>query len=305
MSRKNIDKNKYKHLKPDNDAGKDGQEEGPKKRPLEARAAIFVVRVACVLFFLGYLAGTARGGYTWTWMTYVRSQPVSASVEKAEKYLVRTNQPQKLTQWLAPTKPSEYDETIKALEKYTPAMSPETFFMYSLWMSREGKQDAARMWWMMGNFRLRFDLLRCGGRNVIDTANAFMERFAGKHYDELFKEPGARVKAMREVLDFDAKHPAHNDPTNMCDLVWRTLGMDTHLYVPLASFQWASVRARLRQSTEHYLAEQEPGIVETQKRLEKTIEQGAREEDAAPEKESPEKEKPGEKKSGEGDGGGK
>jgi hypothetical protein len=293
MSRKNLNKNKYKT--PEERAREGLPPEGEKKKSFEWRAAKLLLRTAAAIVFMGYVMITSYGGYRWVWMSWARAQPVDAAVVMADKYLNKKNEPQKLTEWLSARAPKDYDETIKLLTVYTPKMSAETFFIFAGWMIAENREDDARFWWMLANFRLRFDVVRCGGAKVVDKVNEFMKIYAGRQYDKLFgDQPKKLDEAMRRVLDFDAKYPAHNDPYNMCRLAWQSLEGDTSHYKPLPEYQWAEIRARLRRSSELHLVQQaHPDLVKSQERLEKALDpDNAVTTNPAPEKTVPEKTAP-------------
>lgn len=223
------------------------------KESWEKRSVRFVLKTAGVLLFLAYLILT--GGSAWTWMKakWVRLQPVEAAAAVAENYLRRKPDPEKLATWIKLRPLTETDTLIKELDSYAAEMPPAAFFAYSKKLSAMGRMDEALFWSQYARFRLRFDTLRCGSREAIDTMANILDQLPDRRLQAfLDSRPELEPQSLRQVLDYDEKHPARNDPADLCKTLNR---MSRENITPPPSEEWDSIRKNFRFAAEVHLQE--------------------------------------------------
>lgn len=170
---------------------------------------------AAFLFYFGLTTSL-----TWTWFQtkYVRLYPVEKAAELAQEKLLGPNpDPESLRSWIAMRPSSDGAALMKLLDQYIEWMSGMTFVVYGSWMTDQGKMDEAVFWRQYARFRIRYDALRCGSHDapalVTEILNQFPQPAIKAHIQE---HPELQSKILRQVLDFDAKHPPLNDPTEFC-----------------------------------------------------------------------------------------
>lgn len=216
-------------------------------KSIEFRILWWMLRAAGVMAFLGYLVVSLAGTFTWAQIMSTRAQAFSRGAEIAAEQGAAAAE-----RWIF-YRPG--DESQKIIETFAPLsgpMSPAVFLNFSDRAFHMGDMDRAKFWNMMARFRLRYDLMRCGMPEAVEKAEKFLRAFAvagGGGVAEIAEDEQARYA--REVLDFDAKYPAENDPEVFCGLMRQT-GAAGLAAMPRE--KWEAVRLSLRRVTEEGLA---------------------------------------------------
>ncbi|MBU6474345.1 MAG: hypothetical protein KGQ70_00130, partial [Alphaproteobacteria bacterium] len=112
-----------------------------------------------------------------------------------------------------------------------------------------GRPKEALFWLQLGRFRLRYDLLRCGGTPG-DARNfdALLSAAPSPQIDAFLRAHPAEMKgSLRRVLAFDAQYPAANDPARFCKIA-------VPGGTPASRDEWPLYRAALRRQTEEFIA---------------------------------------------------
>lgn len=214
----------------------------------EKRSLRFVLKAAGVLFFLAYVAITAGGAWTWGQMKWIRTYPVTTVTDIAEKYLHQQSAPEKLTLWISLRESKDLDFIIEKLEPYAGEMASSAFFVYTQRMTALGKIEDAVFWTQYARFRSRFDALRCGSPNAVKLMTKLMDAVPNdKVQGMLDQTPKLMEKSIRAVLAFDRKHPAQNDPSDICKTLQRIEGVESPR---LPKEEWETVRHTLHVATE-------------------------------------------------------
>lgn len=256
MSRKNLNKKKYQSAagNPDGTNPSGGGDATPaQERSWELKSVFFVFRAAGALFFVAYLLMTVYASYAWVWIKWAQHYPVTHVVKAADTYLNKEGDPPKLLKWMSARPAHEHDDIIRLLDVYTPKMDANAFFLFSKWARAERKMDDARFWWMMGNFRMRFDLIRCGG-DAVKFMGDLMEESSAEQEAYLFRgDADLKKKTLQRVLDYDAKHPARNNPTYLCQALWRLHQNDIKGLAIMPVYTWADTRAMMRANAMRFI----------------------------------------------------
>jgi len=233
------------------------------------RSARFVLRLVGVLLFLGYLGMTGSSALQWAKTKWVRAQPLSNVTKVADEYLNmedrkdRANKPAKVYEWVALRPERETPEIIRLLEPYTPRLSSLQFLLYSARLQHIGLNDQALFYWQFTRYRARYDALRCGSVKAVDNLSVLINFFPHPDFPDAGSENSdAVIKSIDDVLAFDAKYPALNNPDDTCDIL-RSLESGNFKTVPRTS--WADIRFSLRLLTEYRLREMKKELAPPQK----------------------------------------
>ncbi|TAL38614.1 MAG: hypothetical protein EPN97_03710 [Alphaproteobacteria bacterium] len=180
---------------------------------------LFKFFIACAFILYAGMGSSL----TWTWLQtkYVRMQPPERAVDIAKKELLKPDgDPEILRAWLAMRPSSDGAALRQLLEPYVEWMSGATFVVYSTWMVDQGKMEEAAFWRQYALFRTRYDALRCGSADAPKLITKIMKDFPQHSINEYMQaHPELHTKILRQVLDFDAKHPPLNDPTKFCKAI--------------------------------------------------------------------------------------
>lgn len=224
-----------------------------------SRSARFVLRLMGVLLFLGYLGMTSTSSLNWFKIKWVRAQPLSNVTKVADEYLNmedrkdRINKPAKVYEWVSLRPERETPEIIRLLEPYTARLSTLQFLLYSARLQHLGHNDESLFYWQFTRYRARYDALRCGSVKAVDNLSALINFFPHPDFPDAGSENSDDViKSIENVLAFDAKYPALNNPDDTCDIL-RSLEGGNFRTVPRE--RWADIRFSLRMLTEYRLQE--------------------------------------------------
>lgn len=163
------------------------------------------------------------------------------------------NEPGKVTKWVRLRPLSETESIVKILTPETGSLDAGVFFEMSRRHLLQKRTEESLFWSQFARYRLRYDLLRCGAPEAIESFDRLLGLFASPVLREfLEKNPDGVKKSLRQVLDFDEKYPASNDPSPICEMARKMEGSRAPMLPPET---WESVRRNLRFVTEGALKE--------------------------------------------------
>jgi hypothetical protein len=169
------------------------------------------------------------------------------------KKAVDENRSNDVTLWVRLRTPAETEAITAIIMPESGMLGPDIFFELSRRQIQEGHMEQALFWSQLGRYRLRYDTLRCGGedsKKIFDTILTLAT--SPKINDLLAQHPELVKKSIQQVMDFDAKYPAQNNPSFTCiifDKVTKSAAP------PVPREQWAQIHKKLRDVTEQALKE--------------------------------------------------
>ncbi len=221
------------------------------KQSWEFRSLKFVFRMIAVLFFIAYLFGTFPSAWNWAKMKWVRFDDIAKVTEVAESALAKNN-PGEVTEWVTFRHKLEREEIISLLEPYTDRLGAAIFFAYSSWSLEAGNEERAVFWRQFGRYRMHYDALRCGLGDGPKDIQGLLQLFPDKRIQALIeKNPGLVRQSIMQVLDYDARHPARNNPVDTCKLLLKINNLEEDVTVDQR--EWQGIRHMLRIMTEESL----------------------------------------------------
>lgn len=217
------------------------------KSSWEYRSGKFVLRVVAALFFLSYLFAAAPMAWTWSWAVYYKNQPPSALGPLLEESIVAPNQSELLT-WVKLRPPEERAVIMEKLEPHTALLDPFLFLTYSQWSVEVLEAEDIVFWHMYARYRLRYDALRCGAPDSVMNMKGLLQLMPHGYIDAILERwPHLLKPALQRVLDYDAKFPAANNPSRICEVIYNIEGRN---YKMVPEKYWAAIRHTLRAQTE-------------------------------------------------------
>jgi hypothetical protein len=149
--------------------------------------------------------------------------------------------------WLNARPLEETDKLVQMITPKSAVLDFSTFFEIFRRELRLGRPEEALFWLQLGRFRVRYDILRCGADpDKVKNIDQILNVMPSQTIDTLLEEhPEDLKKSLQQVLDFDAKYPAHDNPVRIC----KAIG----ILLPAAEDQWEGYRRVLRRSAEKFL----------------------------------------------------
>lgn len=220
------------------------------KASWEYRSGKFVLRIVAALFFFSYLAATMPSAWAWAWASYYKNQPPSQIDALIEKH-VNTSDQSKIMGWIQ-LRPAEERASIQEkLLAHSPVLDSYAFLIFSDWALEKRELQDAIFWNFMGRYRLRYDALRCGTPNAVENIKGLAELLSYDVFEKILTQhPGLVPVMIKRVLDYDANHPAENDPTGICNFIYN---LEKGNFVMVRREEWPPVRHTLRAVTEYNL----------------------------------------------------
>lgn len=222
----------------------------------EIRSVKFVLRAAAALLFIAYLFIVSPAALTWVRKEWVLRQPLETLSRVAEESIAQ-DAPKKLLQWISLRPEAEREEIIKRLEPYTGKISSYIFLNFSNWAMQAGRPEEAVFWRQYGLYRLRYDALRCGAPNSVENMTGLLVLISRSRVQGyLNQHPDIVEKSVRDVLAYDERHPAENNPTDTCYILQK-IESGQYVYETVDREKWPGIRLGLRASTEYELEKAE------------------------------------------------
>lgn len=211
-----------------------------------------------VLNFLLYslLLCYAFVGISAAWTLYkkeINSRQSLSDLTGVIQTALEEGRPSDVTAWVHLRPQDETAALIDAISPQSGQLDPYVFFELSARQMRLGHEEDAFFWHQLGRYRMRYDVLRCGAPDGVEVLDRFLALFpSDKFQDTLQKRPELLKKSIRQVLDFDAKYPAENDPASFCAAIDKLAKSNV---LPATRQQWDGIRGMLRSVSEKSLKE--------------------------------------------------
>jgi len=189
------------------------------KTTWEYKSLKFVFKIIGIILLVSYLYATVPTAYDWTQIKYTQSQSLEDLPALAEKYIAE-NRADKLQDWIAMRDKKDILQIIETLEPYVGQMESTTFLIYARRLAALNKKADAVFWYQFTLYRLRFDAIRCGTTDAIPVISQIATIAMNSDVEKALATDDTTLPFMIErVLEFDAEHPAENDPQRICKLV--------------------------------------------------------------------------------------
>lgn len=203
-----------------------------------------------LVMFIVYIIAGCQASWTLFKSALINLQDVTALHSIIEKN-IRKDRIKSITEWVHRRPLSETETLIDIATPKSGYLESSIFFEFSNRLLRQGKTRDALFWAQLGRYRMRYDALRCGSLNSPEFFDKILSHFVHYKLIALMKlNPEIVKESVRQVLDFDAKYPARNNPTSICN-VFNKLKRNG---APLASKdQWERIHRNLRMVTESFL----------------------------------------------------
>jgi len=218
-------------------------------KSLEFRLTRLFLRALLMIGFLVYMGTNAAGAWTWLQVKWVQSQNLS-QLERVAQRGIDEDDTEWAEKWISFRPLSESADVMRRAEPFSGHFSPFLFFNFARRAAALGDDEQKRFWIMYARYRLRYDVVRCGARDDIDSVTLLLE-IAQDLDQKFFADPprDEAIRLARRVLDFDARNPAVNDPQKLCRLLKR-MSNDQLTYVPIPKEKWPQARFDLRFGTD-------------------------------------------------------
>jgi len=156
-----------------------------------------------------------------------------------------------VVEWMRFRPLSDTEAMVAMITPEAARLPPTVFFEIARRHVSLKNGEEGLFWLQLGRFRLRYDVLRCGAQDsVIPMEKAMLAMTPPALTSLLHDKPDLLKKSIRRVLEFDAKHPAANDPQWICKTVE---GIERVEIAPPPPASWEKTRNTLRQSAEEFL----------------------------------------------------
>ncbi len=147
---------------------------------------------------------------------------------------------------------SETAQIIEIIEPYASDINPMLFFEIAFRLVWQGQNDDALFWYMLGKYRFRYDMLRCGAKDSIENLNQFLADFQSEESELLLEIGDVKIKqAIKKVLAFDKKYPPRNAIDYACTLA-EAFEKDNKI-TPLSESDWPHVHDALVRSAQEFV----------------------------------------------------
>lgn len=218
----------------------------------EFRASKLILRIAAAIFFVSYLCLSLPLAWQWGWSAYYKSQSLHQLDSLIRQYANSEDQSELLS-WINLRPEHEHEEIQSKLEPHAATLDPFIFLLFSQWAADRLDIEKTVFWHFYARYRVRFDALRCGAPDSVKNLDGIMALMPEKHITATVQRwPHLIPLSIRDVLDYDAEHPARNNPARICRIVYEIEGNNFKMVRPE---NWAQVRHLLRARTELSLKE--------------------------------------------------
>lgn len=219
--------------------------------PWMLRPVYFVLRFFIAAFFIFYVMFGVFSTIHWAKGELNKRQDVSRLADVISRH-VQEGTPEEVVDWVRFRPLNETSEIINIITPESAVLDFRLFFELATRQLRLGNTEDSLFWTQLGRYRLRYDLERCGVPDSLEWFGKFLvlsESPAIK--DLLAQRPELVKKSVKQVLDFDKKYPAHNNPQTLCTSLQKLSKDKEVLTVPMS--EWEKVRHHLQRNTEKFL----------------------------------------------------
>lgn len=223
----------------------------------EYKTIAFLLRMFVALCVIVYLGITSSFVWPWLQATYARSQPAEQFEELVER-AIKTDDFKWAYRWLQSRPRAEAPQHAQVVESHISDIPPVFLSVLAHASRADNNADQTRFWLMYTQYRMRFDLIRCGRSELIERYGNMQLAINTLHGQpdelaEVNRDPKQMATLLQKVLDYDAQHPARNTPTLVCKNMAPLLQGQGVTILPQES--WANIRHTLRLTTEYAISE--------------------------------------------------
>ncbi len=227
----------------------------------EYKSIAFLLRAVVALIVIAYIALTAPFIWPWAQSAYARLQPPQA-FEALLDTAIKTDNYAWADRWLKSRPRSETPVHVAVLERNIESIPALLIWPLAQNARQKGDAEDIRFWLMYTQYRLRFDVIRCGIADLekdVSNFNALTALLHGPDGEmaEVGNDPQKMAALLQKILDYDAQHPARNSPLYTCSLLGRLRQGSTIAILPQEG--WATIRHTLRAVTEMAIASMKAG----------------------------------------------
>jgi hypothetical protein len=206
----------------------------------------FVLRFFLSVLMVGYVLIGLSSSWTLYQTEMNRRQNISA-LGAVIQTAIEEGRPGDVFTWVHLRPLSETAALIDIITPQSGKLGSDIFFEISARQIQLGHAEDALFWSQLGRYRLRYDALRCGAPDSVETLNNILALVSSsKIQDVLQQHPELLKKSIQRVLDFDAKYPAGNSPSSICIAVGK-MTKNTSPQIPRE--KWERIRLTLRAVT--------------------------------------------------------
>ncbi|MDD9900461.1 MAG: hypothetical protein OXT65_05745 [Alphaproteobacteria bacterium] len=222
-------------------------------KSLEFRVFGWMFKGMLFVFMLTYIAAGLWGTRNWLQLKIVRMHDLGrlevmlAEAQNAEDM-------DDISSWLRARPLSESSYILSAMRPHIHKM-PSFYVIDLIRRSHHISDDEQKKFWtMMMRFRLQYDSMRCGLGDVQKTLHGVIDLLytaAAISEQNVLVDIGTTeaMDVTMDVLAFDAKQPAQNDPTETCIMI-ANMTPEIEKYSLVPKQEWANLRFALRYGTE-------------------------------------------------------
>lgn len=213
----------------------------------------FIFRFLMVVLFLFYIvigAGALSG-------VVVREINRTKNIDSFAAFVdenIKLNKSVEIEDWIKSRTLEDLDKIAEVVGERASDLPPNIFFRVSSMMFNKDRVEDALFWFNLGKYRLRYDMLRCGGSKAIDNIEGFISILFDLKIDRLYEgQEGLLEKSLKRVIEFDKDHPPMNDIADICVLVE---GLEKEKLTPKPEEDWPMIREGLIKSAADFLKEE-------------------------------------------------
>ncbi len=218
----------------------------------EYKSVAFLLRATLALSVVMYVFMTAPAAWPGLKIAHARSQPAHLLEGLIEDGL-KNDDLSWANLWLTARPGKEAAQHSAIIEKHIGNL-PAPFITTMIRNSRLNNDQAQIEFWLMYmQYRMRFDIARCGIPELSDKYTqlyAMALAMSGEKDDlaEVKNQPRKMSALLHKILDYDAKNPMRNSPKLTCEMMAGLVRNATPDIYPEQT--WATVRHTLRTITE-------------------------------------------------------
>ncbi len=220
------------------------------KKNFLVRSLVFTGRLLLAAGVAVFLIQALPKAWFWGQMKIVRMEDIS-TIDQVMQEKIERKESEKLQKWLLYRPREDAQQILDHVPAYTSELPSMAFFELAKRAKYLGRQEDYVFWYFFGQYRMRYDLLRCQSPDSFNFIAEVTQMFTRETFADIRTDNVKMSAVLQDVLDFDAKHPARNDPRSICDALNT---MQSKSQRPVPESEWARMRHTLRIVTEEGIA---------------------------------------------------
>jgi len=183
---------------------------------------------------------------------YVKAQNIS-NTSKILNEAISKNDFKYLVKWIRFRDASDIVAISKIIEDKSGKVDPMVFFGISSKYFDLKNNEEAMFWFDLAQYRLRYDMLRCGASESIEVIGSFLNILYDAGIDDIKNKNADLVKnSLKRTIEFDKKYPPENDMEQTCYLIARIENKPELKIV--SPEEWPNIRRGLIKSAEDFVS---------------------------------------------------